>query len=97
MQEYDAIWRRGNEHIDLNSNALSLLVRLCLQNDGRLSNAKRKGFPAKGHEEETLTTVEAIATSVMSGHDYDIDEFDGIPPYQQMKAPASGKQSRHWP
>ncbi|GBU15763.1 hypothetical protein AwPolaro_11410 [Polaromonas sp.] len=28
---------------------------------------KRKGFLAKGHKEETLSQVEAIACSVMSG------------------------------
>lgn len=82
LQKYDAIWRRVNERIDLNSNALSLLVRLCLQNEGRLSNAKRKGFLAKGYPEDMLGKVESIATSVMSGQDDDTDEFDSIAPYQ---------------
>lgn len=82
LQKYDAIWRRVNERIDLNSNALSLLVRLCLQNEGRLSSGKRKGFLAKGYPEEMLATVESIATSVMTGRDEDADELDGVPPYQ---------------
>jgi len=80
LQKYDAIWRRANERIDLNGNALSLLVRLCLQNEGRLSNAKRKGFMAKGYKEETLAVVEEIAVSVMAGRDDDGDELDEIPP-----------------
>jgi len=82
LQKYDAIWRRVDERIDLNSNALSLLVRLCLQNEGRLSSGKRKSFLAKGYQEEMLTTVESIAMSVMSGGDEEADEVDGIPPYQ---------------
>jgi hypothetical protein len=69
LQKYDAIWRRVNERIDLNSNALSLLVRLCLQNEGRLSSGKRKSFLAKGYPEDMLATVESIATSVMTGRD----------------------------
>lgn len=52
LQQYDGVSRRVNARIDLNSNALSLLVRLCLclclQNAGHLSIAKRKGFLAKG-------------------------------------------------
>jgi len=36
--------------------------------DGRLSSGKRKSFLAKGDPEEMLTTVESIATSVMTGH-----------------------------
>jgi hypothetical protein len=53
---------RVNECLDLNSNALSLLVRLCLQNEGRLSSGKRKSFLAKGYPQDMLTTVESIAT-----------------------------------
>jgi len=82
LQKYDAIWRRVNERIDLNSNALSLLVRLCLQNEGRLSSGKRKSFLAKGYPEEMLSTVESIATSVMTGRDEEADELDGVPPYR---------------
>jgi hypothetical protein len=82
LQKYDAIWRRVNQRIDLNSNALSLLVRLCLQNDGRLSSGKRKSFLAKGYPEDMLTTVESIATSVMTGREDEADELDGVPPYQ---------------
>ena len=85
LQKYDAIWHQVNERIDLNSNALSLLVRLCLQNAGRLSQAKRKGFLAKGYKEETLSLVESIATSVITGsswNDEEMEEFDKIPPYQ---------------
>jgi hypothetical protein len=41
---------------------LLLLVRLCLQNDGRLSSGKRKSFLAKGYPADMLTTVESIAT-----------------------------------
>lgn len=80
LQKYDAIWRRVNARIDLNSNALSLLVRLCLQNEGRLFNAKRNGFLAKGYKEETLAMVESIAMSVMAGRDDDGDGLDEIPP-----------------
>ncbi len=82
LQKYDAISRQVNERIDLNSNALSLLVRLCIQNAGSLSNAKRKAFLAKGYKEEMLALVESIAFSVMSGHDDDMAEFDRIPPYR---------------
>lgn len=78
LQQYDAIWRRVNERIDLNSNALSLLVRLCLQNEGRLSSGKRKSFLAKGYPEEMLTTVESIAMSVLTGHDEEADELEGF-------------------
>ncbi len=81
LQQYDAVARQVNERIDLNSNALSLLVRLCLQNEGRLSSGKRKSFLAKGYPEEILTTVESIATSVMTGRDEAADELDGIAPY----------------
>jgi hypothetical protein len=82
LQKYDAIWRRVNERIDLNNNALSLLVRLCLQNEGRLSSGKRKSFLAKGYPEDMLSTVESIATSVMTGGEDEADELDGVPPYQ---------------
>ena len=82
LHKYDAISRQVNERIDLNNNALSLLVRLCLQNAGRLSNAKRKGFLSKGYKEETLAMIESIATSVMTGHDDEMEEFEKIPPYR---------------
>ena len=82
LQTYDAIWRRVNECFDLNSNALSLLVRLCLQNEGRLSSSKRKSFLAKGYPEEMLATVESIAASVMTGGDEEAVELDGVPPYR---------------
>lgn len=82
LQQYDEVSRRVNARIDLNSNALSLLVRLCLQNAGHLSTAKRKGFLAKGYREETLNMVEAIATSVMTGQDEEADELSKIPPFQ---------------
>lgn len=39
-------------------------------------------FFSKDYQQDMLTTVESIATSVMSRHDDDMDEFDGIPPYQ---------------
>ena len=61
---------------------MSLLVRLCLQNEGCLSSGKRKGFLAKGYPEDMLTTVESIATSVLTGRDEEADELDGVPPYQ---------------
>jgi hypothetical protein len=61
---------------------LSLLVRLCLQNDGRLSSGKRKSFLAKGYPEDMLATVESIATSAMTGRDEEANELDGVPPYQ---------------
>ena len=61
---------------------MSLLVRLCLQNEGRLSSGKRKSFLAKGYPEDLLAMVESIAMSVMSGRDEGVDELDGVPPYQ---------------
>lgn len=82
LQKYDAIWNQVNERIDLNNNALSLMVRMCLQNEGHLSNSKRKSFIAKGYKEEILELVESIATSVVKGDDEDTAEFDGIPAFR---------------
>ena len=65
----------------MNSNALSLMIRLCLQNEGRLSNSKRKNFAAKGYPATVLDTVERIATDVLAGRDPDDNEID-IPPYR---------------
>lgn len=84
LRNYDAIARQVNERIDLNSNTLALMVRLCLQNEGRFSSGKRKAFLNKGYSAEMLAVVESVATGVLAGR-ADDGETDGeidIPPYR---------------
>ena len=65
LRTFDEIYRRVSKEIDLNNNTLSLMIRVCLQNEGQLSNTKRKYFLAKGCTEAALNCVEQVALSVV--------------------------------
>ncbi|MEI8168609.1 MAG: Fic family protein [Rhodoferax sp.] len=67
LKKYNTIYDKINSEIDINNNDLSLMVRLCLQNDGLVSLSQRKKFLANGYKEETIKMVESIATSALNG------------------------------
>lgn len=67
FKNYDYIYKKIINTIDINNNDLSLMVRFCLQNEGLISINKRKKFLANGYKEEIINTVETIATSAIKG------------------------------
>ena len=44
LQAYDALHRAANERFDVQGNDLASLVRMCLGNEGKVSNNRRKQF-----------------------------------------------------
>jgi hypothetical protein len=93
LRNHDAVARQVNERIDLNSNTLALMVRLCLQNEGRFSNGKRKAFLSKGYSADMLAVVESAATGVLAGRadDGEAEDDDLIP---NAKTRAAMEESR---
>lgn len=73
LQNYDEIYKLVNDEIDFDNNTLSLMIRVCLQNDGHFSNSKRKMFSAKGHNDATIDFVEKVAVKVLNGDNSDIE------------------------
>jgi len=59
---FDAVYKAVNDAIDMNNNDLVLLVRACLQNEGRLSTNRYKQFVAKGHPAALLEQAQHIVT-----------------------------------
>ncbi len=57
LHNFDRAYRAVNEAVDMNNNDLVLLVRSALQNQGVLSNNRRKMLIARGHPPEMLDTA----------------------------------------
>ncbi|PWC26651.1 Fic family protein [Teichococcus aestuarii] len=63
---YDAAKSAVDEIIDMPDRKASLLVRLCLQNSGRLSKAKREMFSEI--EDHEIEAIEAAIQEIIAGH-----------------------------
>jgi hypothetical protein len=65
LRRFDAVYKAVNDEVDMNNNDLTLMVRSCLQNNGLLSNHRRKQFIAKGHPAELVDRAQEIVIAVM--------------------------------
>ena len=60
LRRFDAVYKAINDDLDMNNNDLTLMVRHCLQNNGLLSNHRRKQLIAKGHPAELIDRAQEI-------------------------------------
>lgn len=65
LRRFDAVYKAVDDDLDMNNNDLTLMVRSCLQNDGLLSNHRRKQFIAKGHPDELIERAQKIMTAAL--------------------------------
>lgn len=65
LARFDAVTHRVDGQIDLRNNDLATLVILCLDNDGAISNKKRKRF-ADRVPAHAFDLVEAAAREVLA-------------------------------
>ena len=73
LQRFDRAYRAVNDAVDMNNDDLVLMVRSVLQNDGALSNNRRKQLVAKGHPPALLDRAMAALTECLA------DEGDSPP------------------
>ena len=66
LQRFDIVYKAVNESIDMNNNDLVVVVRYCLQNDGLLSNNRRKQLISKGHSVELIDKIQDIIRTSLS-------------------------------
>jgi Fic/DOC family len=66
LQRFDIVYKAVNESIDMNNNDLVVVVRSCLQNNGYLSNNRRKQLLSKGHSEALIDNIQDIIQSSIS-------------------------------
>lgn len=70
LRRFDQVYRAVNDAVDMNNNDLVLLVRSCLQNDGKLSSNRAKQFVAKGHPAELMNHAQRVVTAALAAqHD----------------------------
>ena len=62
---FDRAFEAVREIVDMPDRRASSFVRLCMQNGGRLSAAKRRGFPEL--EEAEIAAMEAAVREAMRG------------------------------
>jgi len=65
LHRFDVVYTAVNDAIDINNNDLVLLVRACLQNQGRLSNNRQKQLLAKGHPADLLEQAQQIVQEAL--------------------------------
>lgn len=65
LAHYDAAFTAIQRIVDMPDKDLSLMVRLCLQNEGRLSKSKRSLFPLLRDNE--VARIEAAVQSILEG------------------------------
>lgn len=65
LRRFDAVYKAVNDAVDMNNNDLVLLVRACLQNEGKLSNNRRKQLIAKGHPEALLEQAQHLVSAAL--------------------------------
>ncbi len=71
---YDAAVRAVRERVDMPDRRVSLFVRFCLQNEGRLSKNKRKDFPELSDAE--LDELEALVAQARALRALPVDDAD---------------------
>lgn len=69
LQQFDRVYSRINQAIDMNNNFMNLLTKLLVQNQGALSASKRKMFISKGYSQEVLDEAQRIAQATLNGVD----------------------------
>ena len=74
LQKFDLAYKRVSQAIDVNNNTLSLIIRLCLKNEGSLSKTKQKLFLGKGISQSTISRIEECCTRICNG--FDNGEYD---------------------
>lgn len=67
LQRFDRVYRAVNDAVDMNNNDLVLLVRACLQNNGKLSNHRYKQLVAKGHPAALLAVAQQVVDATLDG------------------------------
>lgn len=67
LQKFDLAYKKASQYIDINNNSLSLLIRLCLQNDGTLSKTKQKLFLSKGISQKDIDFIENCCKDICEG------------------------------
>jgi len=67
LRRFDAVYKAVNDAMDMNNNDLVLLVRACLQNDGKLSINRQKQLIAKGHAASLLERAQQVVTAALEG------------------------------
>lgn len=65
LRRFDAVYKAVNDAVDMNNNDLVLLVRACLQNEGKLSSNRHKQLVAKGHPAALLEQAQHVVTQVL--------------------------------
>jgi hypothetical protein len=77
LAKFDVVYKAVNDAVDMNNNDLVITVKSCLQNNGLLSNNRRKQLIAKGHPEKIVDEIQAVIKSVMEDFsDPDSPEVD---------------------
>ena len=65
LQRFDLVYKAVNDAVDMNNNDLVLLVRFCLQNEGKLSNNRLKQLIARGHPAALLERAQQVVTEAL--------------------------------
>jgi len=76
LQRFDRAYRAVNDAVDMNNDDLVLMIRSVLQNNGVLSNNRRKQLIAKGHPTAIIDKAMAVLAACLA--DDDAEVFDRI-------------------
>ncbi|MCU9528375.1 Fic family protein [Pseudomonas mosselii] len=68
LENYDTIVRQINQRYDVRGSDLAILVRVCLMNDGMMSQAAREQFQ-RTVQEEVLDHIELVAQALLQGQE----------------------------
>ncbi|MCK9213928.1 MAG: hypothetical protein WA134_07305 [Rhodoferax sp.] len=72
LHRFDLVYKAINDALDMNNNDLILLVRSCLQNEGKLSTNRQKQLIAKGHPAALLEQAQQIVTATLDVMAHDL-------------------------
>jgi len=65
LHRFDLVYKAVNDAVDMNNNDLVLLVRSCLQNEGKLSINRQKQLTANGHPAGLLAQAQQVVTATL--------------------------------
>ena len=69
LQRFDQAYRAVNDAVDMNNDDLVLMIRSVLQNNGVLSNNRRKQLIGKGHPTAIIDKAMAVLTECLADDD----------------------------
>ena len=69
LQRFDQAYRAVNDAVDMNNDDLVLMIRSVLQNNGVLSNNRRKLLIGKGHPTAIIDKAMAVLTECLADND----------------------------